>query len=397
MSRLSPVIVLDRDIPGAEDIFSGLGEVVAVPGDEIGPETVRKADIVVVRSITRIDESLLSGSSVGFVGSATAGIDHLDTAFLSGSGISWANAPGANAESVVEYVLAAIAVIASRLGVRWRSRTLGVVGCGQVGERLSRRGEALGMHVLRNDPPRAADEGQEGFVSLSQVLTGSDIVSVHTPLVNDGPDNTVRLLNAENIGLMKPGSWLIQSSRGGVVDERAAVKARRSGRLAALVLDVFENEPDPDPEIVAAADLATGHIAGYSRDAKRSGVLMIRDAVLRHLGIDPSTESRNDCFRGDIHLPRDAGGDWLPPQSPEWLDGIISQLMDIRSDDSRFRKALLSQNATAAFHRYRASYPPRYAWSGYGLASPDRKAESDQLALLAALGLNIQPANRGDI
>lgn len=389
----SPVIVLDRDIPHAEDIFSGVGRVMAVHGHEIASETVRKADILIVRSITRIDESLLSGSSVGFVGTATAGIDHLDTEFLSESGISWANAPGANAESVVEYVLASIAVIASRDNTPWQSRTLGVVGCGHVGERLCRRGEALGMRVLRNDPPRARAEDGGKFVPLSTLLAESDIVSIHTPLTVGGEDQTHRLLDKDAIATMKSGAWLIQSSRGGVVDEAAAVQARRSGRLGALVLDVFENEPDPDAESVAAADLATGHIAGYSRDAKRGGVLMIRDAVLEYLGSESAQDKESGPSHGDVQWPLDEQGTPMSPGHPDWLDAVVRQVMDIRADDARFRQVVRSANAAQAFHQYRADYPIRHAWSKY-LAS----GNPSERKWLAALGFTVRNdgASSGD-
>ncbi len=373
MSR--PEIVVDEHIPFVSDIFSDLGTVIAVPGHEIGPETVRNADILVVRSITSVDAGLLNGSSVRFVGTATAGIDHIDTEFLSASDIAWAHAPGANASSVVEYVLAAITVIASREDVWWPEKTLGVIGCGQVGERLCRRAEALGMRVLRNDPPRAEQEGASAFVDLDELLAQSDIISVHVPKEESGPYPTLGLVGADQLARVKEGSWLIQSSRGGTVDEKAAVAARREGLLGALVLDVFENEPMPDLEAVNTADLATGHIAGYSRDAKRNGVLMIRDALLRHWNRTESTGASHPDTLGSVTIPDTAR------RSPHMLDGLIQQVMDIRADDARFRLAMRSVDKATAFHSYRASYPDRFSWSRY-----TAEASGESLRLCSALG-----------
>lgn len=378
MGELSPRIVLDAHIPGAADVFSSIGRVIALPGHEMDAEAVRNADILIVRSITNVDESLLEGSSVRFVGTATAGIDHLDTEFLSASGIGWASAPGANADSVVEYVLGSIAVIAKRSGAQWQERTLGVVGCGQVGERLALRAEELGMRVLRNDPPRVDIEGAGGFVDLSLLLAESDIVSVHVPFENGGRYPTRHLVDADGVMSMRSGAWLIQSSRGGTVDEQAAVQARQNGQLGALILDVFEGEPTPVPASLTAADLATGHIAGYSRDAKRNGVLMIRDAVCRFLG---RTEKGGDdaaTVLGQLARPEGIGVD-----DPAWLDRVLRQVIDLRADDARFGDIVASNEPAEGFHAYRADYPARYAWSRF-VAWPD--ATLEERSKLAALG-----------
>ena len=361
-----------------------MGEIHLVPGHEITRETVQEADSVVVRSITRVDETLLSGTRISFIGTATAGIDHLDTAFLSDSGIVWANAPGANAESVVEYVLAAMSVIANRNTVSLARKKLGIIGCGQTGERLALRAERIGMRVLRNDPPRAEREGNEGFHSLRHVLAHSDMVSVHVPLTTSGPHTTHHLVDAAGISLMKPGAWLIQTSRGGTVDESAAVSARRNGRLGALILDVFEGEPEPRTESISVADIATGHIAGYSRDAKRNGALMIRDALCRHLGIEPRTASDVEFKGSALRPPVDSYGLSSGANDSAWMDGLLRQVVDIRGDDQRFRTVMRENDGRShAFHTYRATYPARYSWSRY---QAPWSTESDR-HLLEALGL----------
>lgn len=385
---MKPLLVVDRDIPFAEEILSGLGEMRSVPGHQIGPDTVQDADAIVVRSITRVDASLLEGSSVRFVGTATAGIDHIDRAWLDTAGVAWASAPGANAQSVVEYALAAMTVIASRREVSWANRTLGVVGCGEVGQRLADRAALVGMRVLRNDPPRAEREGADGFVPLTYLLGQSDIVSVHVPLELDGAHPTRNLIDVEGLALMKPGAWLIQSSRGGTVEEAAAVRARSSGHLGALVLDVFENEPDPAAAAIDAADIATGHIAGYSRDAKRNGVLMIRDALQRHFGVQDTGERAERVEPHFLRLPSPKQGTLPDPDGTAWMDPLMSQVMDLRGDDARFRRVMReAENRALAFHTYRASYPARYGWSRYG-AVPRSRAEQE---MLKALGFRCLP------
>ena len=393
---MSPVIVLDRDIPFIEEIFSGIGRIVVVSGHEIGPDVLSGADAVIVRSITRIDENLLSGSSVQFVGTATAGIDHLDTEFLSRSGIHWAHAPGANAQSVVEYVLASISVIARRDGQPVIGKTLGVIGCGQVGERLCRLAKSLGLRVLRNDPPRAEREGGHGFVDLEECVAAADVLSVHVPLTYSGSHPTQDLLDDRLLKMIKRGAWLIHSARGGIVAESAAMRARSEGQLGALVLDVFENEPMPSLKAIESADLATGHIAGYSRDAKRAGAVMMRDAVMAHFGLRLSANEPPSNTVGAnraLRLPASVAD----PHHPEWMDAVVSQVYDIRTDDSRFRQVMIEQDGgelrkegpdviqTKAFHEYRASYPARYTWSRYR-AEP-RNAQEAQA--LSALGFTI--------
>lgn len=382
-TRTSLRIVLDQDIPGAAEVFSALGTIIAVPGHEIDAHVVKNADVLIVRSITKVDETLLEGSSVGFVGTATAGTDHLDIGFLSASGIEWASAPGANAESVVEYVMASIAVIARRRATGWQGKTLGIIGCGHVGGRLATRAEAAGMRVLRNDPPRADKEDGGAFMDLYRMLPLCDIVSLHVPLDRSGSHPTVHLMDLKAFGLVRSGAWVIQSSRGGTMDEHRAVQARRSGYLGALVLDVFEGEPQPDPVSVDTADLATGHIAGYSRDAKRNGVLMIRDAVMRYLKSGQTRCPAEDSLIGVLTRPLDQDGRPVGIDHPSWLDRVLRQVINIPSDDARFRAVVASPDPVRGFHAYRAGYPARYSWSRYAAWSG---ATAEEMTLLEALG-----------
>ncbi len=377
-------IVLDAHIPFASDIFSKMGEVHAVAGHDIGPETVKNAHMLVVRSITRIDKKLLTGSTIRFVGSATAGTDHIDTEYRSGAGIQFANAPGANADSVVEYVLAALALLSSRSGEHLLEKSIGIVGCGNVGGRLAARCAALGMTVILNDPPRQEKEGGTLFTPLPELLRRCDILSIHTPLIDVGRHATRGLISHEQIDLLRESTWLVQTARGGVCDEGSLMQARRQGRLSGLVIDVWDNEPLPSSQLIEVADVATGHIAGYSIDAKRRGVMMIRQAASHFFGSSGnSAESVGDQIVRTI-----TGSPWAPSKVKH-LDSVIRQMVDIRGDDQRFRAAMArALGRSMAFHTYRADYPERYSFSAYSAPVTSTDASiSSSADVLIALGL----------
>jgi len=304
-------IVADANIPLLAEAFGPLGEVVALPADRITPSVLRDADALLVRSVTRVNEALLAASPVKFVATATIGFDHVDLGYLASRGIALASAQGSNARSVAEYVLAALAVLAKRGGYPMTQQVLGIVGCGNVGGRLARMAEAIGMKVLRNDPPLARRTGDPRYVPLD-ALADADVVTFHVPLKRGGPDPTYHMINEALLARLKRGATLINSSRGAVAETaalkaavcgpdassghpaqpRAAVPQSPRGRIGHLILDVWENEPNIDVDLLARVDLATPHIAGYSYDGKVNGTRMVLEALCRHFGLrrewDPS-------------------------------------------------------------------------------------------------------------
>ena len=348
-------IVADQHIPFISDIFSELGKLILIPGQSIGPETVENADILIVRSISKVNRHLLEGSRVTFVGSATAGLDHIDRGYLLENDITLAHAPGANALSVVEYVFACLAQFELETGSSFVEKTIGIVGAGNVGALLGRRCRALGMNVLLCDPPRAEQEGSESFVELPFLVETADIISIHTPLTASGRHPTTNLLNQNLIDRMKPKSWFIHTARGGVCDEGALVNAKKLGNIERLALDVWENEPTPNSESIAVADVATGHIAGYSIDAKIRGLHMIRASLMHYLGNE-----------GPENIPVQVADSSAPTLVPESLAQSIGQLYPILGDDHRFRKAMQSKAERAKnFHAYRAEYPVRRTFGAH--------------------------------
>jgi erythronate-4-phosphate dehydrogenase len=281
-------IVIDHKIPYLKGALDRKADVVYLPGDKIGPEDVKDADALIIRTRTKCNEILLKNSSVRFIATATIGYDHIDTGWCEENGITWTNAPGCNSSSVEQYIVSALLYLAIIEGVELRNSTLGVIGVGNVGAKVARAANALGCKVLLNDPPRARKEGKTAFVSLDELLAVSDIVTLHVPLNDSGEDKTLKMADHSFFEKMKKDSVLINSSRGKVVDEKALADTIKSGKLAHAILDVFENEPKVSLDFLSLLTLATPHIAGYSSDGKANGTSMSVQALSRFfsLGMD---------------------------------------------------------------------------------------------------------------
>jgi len=384
-------IVADANIPHAEAAFGALGTVTPLAGSAITREALRDVDVLVVRSVTRVGADLVDGTPVQFVATATAGVDHVDVEALRQRGIAFASAPGSNAASVVDYVLAALLALAADRGETLRGRTLGVVGAGEVGGRLVPRARALGLRVVVSDPPRAtAGLDDHHYLSLDDLLRQSDVVTLHTPLTR-APESswpTAGMIDADALGRMRPGAWLINAARGEVADGPALLGARRSGHLGALVLDVWPEEPVPDPALVEVTDLATPHIAGYAADAKTRGTAMIAAALVRWAeGQGIASPTWRPPPVSEIGL--DAPPLDLAPDA--WLDALIRQAYDVRADDSRFRAALLDRSGdarAAAFSALRKGYPERFELSRYSVRGRTPDGLTDAIGV--GLGVSIR-------
>lgn len=358
-------IVADENIPLLDEFFAGFGEIRRLPGRSIDAPAVADAELLLVRSVTRVDRALLHGSAVKFVGTCTIGTDHLDLDYLQQAGIGWASAPGCNARGVVDYVLGSLLVLAEQQGVELAERCYGVIGAGQVGSRLVKVLRSLGWKVRVCDPPRQAAEGGD-FVSLKQVLDECDVISLHTPLQRLGEHATHHLFDAARLAALKPGSWLINASRGAVVDNRALRELLTQCGDLQVVLDVWEGEPQADVELAALCRIATPHIAGYSLDGKLRGTAQIYQALCQQLGVAPAVELAQlmpAAWLSDLTI--DASAD------PAWaLASICRAVYDPRRDDADFRRSLQGDAATrrAAFDRLRKHYPMRREIDGLGVA-----------------------------
>ena len=277
-------IVVDENIPLVRECLGSLGEVATLPGRDISATDLQDADVLVIRSVTRVTEKLVEGSALRFVGSCTAGIDHVDAAALQRLGIHFASAPGCNARSVVEYVLCALDILAERDGYSLTDRTVGIVGKGQVGGRLYKALQQLGVRVMANDPLCDREDGIE-FVELDELIARCDVIALHTPLTRDAQFPTYHLMGLEQLLALKHGAVLINAGRGPVVDNQALLRTLQERNDLSVVLDVWEEEPQVDPELLELVDLATPHIAGYSLDGKVTGTAMVYKALSRHFGL----------------------------------------------------------------------------------------------------------------
>ena len=346
-------ILADENIPMLE-VFARHGHLRRVAGRSLDRAVLANAEVLLVRSVTQVDQALLAGSQVKFVGTCTIGTDHLDLQYLTQQGIGWASAPGCNARGVVDYVLGALLTLAERDGVDLSKRCYGVVGAGQVGQRLVQVLRGLGWQVLVCDPPRQQAEGGD-YVDLATVLERCDVVSLHTPLTQQGEHPTFHLLGAEQLQSLQQGSWLINASRGAVVDNQALKQLLTQRHDLRVALDVWEGEPQVDAELAQRCDIASAHIAGYSLDGKIRGTSQIYQAFCQHFALADSAAIE---FPAQSLLAME-----LAAHTPveEALRVICRAVYDPRSDDAAFRLSLQGDALTrrAAFDQVRKNYPVR--------------------------------------
>lgn len=278
-------IIADRTVPYLRGIAEPFAEVVYLSSEQFTPEAVKDADALIVRSIDRCTRALLAGSRVRLITTATIGFDHIDTDYCDEAGIRWVNAPGCNAVSVAQYILASLVTVALRKGESLAGKTLGIVGVGHVGQMVERVGKAWGMQILRNDPPRAEAEGGEGFVSLETIAEAADLITLHVPFSREGRFATHHLANRDFFAKLKKNPWFINSCRGAVHDTAALLEAKQTGRISELILDCWENEPHIDRTLLAQSSLATPHIAGFSADGKANGTRACLENIAAFFGV----------------------------------------------------------------------------------------------------------------
>lgn len=350
-------IVVDKNNPCVEQAFSQFGDVQALRTTEITRESVHDAEILIVRSETKVNKALLDGSAVRFVGSATIGTDHVDLDYLTSTSRRFVSAPGSNANSVAEYVVAALLTLSIKRSEPLREMSIGVIGVGNVGSKVVRAASALGMTVLQNDPPRERANGGSQFLPLDE-LRECDILTIHVPLTMVGEDKTFHLLSEEQFAKMKEGIVIINTSRGSVVDGEALKQALRVGRCSGAVLDVWENEPAIDSGLLEKVDIGTPHIAGYSYDGKVAAVKQLYDAACGHFGRQPNWNSETvpvQHFYPIVILEQNGG------TVEQRIHEIVHRWYDIAQDDRRLRRITSFPNSGQKiyFRQLRSEYGVR--------------------------------------
>ena len=377
-------IVADENIPFAAEAFATLGEVELIAGREATPETFRDCELLACRSVTAIDEAMLGGSPVRFVGTATIGTDHVDLDWLRRRGIGFASAPGSNANSVAEYVVAALVVLARRGGWELEGKSVGVVGVGNVGSRVVAKCEALGMRVLQNDPPLARETGEARFLPLDALL-GCDVVTFHTPLTREGPDATFHLADEALLRKLRLEAVVVNTSRGGVVDNQALKMMLAEQWLAGAVLDVWEGEPEPDEELLELVAIGTPHIAGYSFDGKVAATDMIYRAACGFLGVEPTWSPQQVMPPPEIEaIEFDCSG----AAGQEILDEAVTAVYPIEADDQGLRDITEADEPAVYFDHLRRVYPERREFHNTTLVL--HGARPELRAKLAGVGFRVE-------
>ena len=377
------------------EAFSTAGETLVVPDREITRDHLLDADALVVRSKTKITRELLYNTPVKFVGTATAGTDHMDLPWLESGGIYWCASPGCNANSVSEYVVAGLLELGHRHGFGLEGKSIGIVGCGNVGRRVASKCEALGMRVLRNDPPLAAISPDPDFLPLDQVLAGSDIVTLHVPLVTEKPWPTERLANYLFFEQLRPGTLFINAARGSVCDYDALLVARRGGMVSWTILDVWSPEPAFRTDLLELADLASPHIAGHSYEGKLNGTVACYNELCNFFEIPPcwdTAASLPPAAVPTIHM------DCSHRDDEEVLHAIIQQVYDIRTDDRLIREAAVRSDIDRArnFDQLRRNYRMRREFANTVVYAHHAGASLLHKIQAMGFGLGDSPGLRSD-
>lgn len=339
--------IVDQNIPYVHGVLDPFFDVRYMPGIDISADDVRDADALIIRTRTRCNAQLLRGSKLSFIGSATIGIDHVDTQLLSNQGIAFANAPGCNAAAVQQWVMSAIVLWATTRNVDLAGLTLGVVGVGNVGGKVATSAKALGLQVLCCDPPRQRNEQLSHFVSLEQLIAKSQIVTFHVPLSRTGMDATYHIVNEEVMRAFNPNSLIINTSRGEVFDTDQVFTVMKERNDIDLAFDVFENEPLIFRPLVAKTLVSTPHIAGYSIEGKVNGAQMVIDALSKHFGLK-------------LHP-------WHPEPNPSDNKMLIPNNLDLQQAIN-FSYHVMDDDVRRSgchFERLRDNYAYRHDFSGY--------------------------------
>lgn len=364
-------VVCDDNIPYLKGVLEPyVSEVLYLPGQGITNQDLRDADALIVRTRTTCNAELLSRTNVRFIATATIGFDHIDTRYCDAQGITWTNAPGCNSGSVKQYMAAVLAELSRMKETSLKGRTLGIVGVGNVGKKIVDVAHSLGMKVLLNDPPREHAEGGGAFVSLTRLLAESDIVSLHVPLETSGTYKTYHLMNKERLEMLRPDQIIVNASRGEVIYNQALASVLAHKRIAGAVLDVWENEPRVLPALLRLTDIATPHIAGYSRDGKANGTAMSVQALSKEF--DFPLQNWHPEVNDPSGIPYDIHLSGVNPD--ELIKQAILHAYPIAEDSSLFKRS------PESFEKHRGAYWNRREFHAYTIQNaPESVKEAFRL------------------
>ena len=378
-------IVADQQISHVAQAFSRFAEVTLCNGREITAEKVHDVDALLVRSVTEVNAVLLEGSRVKFVATATSGINHIDEDYLSSKNIGFAHAKGSNAISVAEYVLSSLFVLADQHDFRLKDKTVGVIGCGEVGSRVIDLLETLGVKTMMNDPPLKDKSGDERYCEIHELLS-ADIITLHVPLTNDGPYPTKNLLDAKFLSQLNNDVILLNTARGGIINEAALKDHLSDHKEMKIVLDVWEDEPDLDLDLLTQVDIGTPHISGYSTDGKYRATEMIFASACEYFELDYKWHPAVKLpIANRFELPL---GSELDEQDA--IQMAILSSYDVRSDSASLRQLseIDIKQRDQYFDDLRKKYPVRREFSATVVRLPETK--KILAGKLKQLGFNVK-------
>lgn len=369
-------ILIEEKILFGCEAFENLGHITICKGNRLTAADLKYVDVLLIRSGTRVEPELIEGSPVRFIGTATAGTDHVNIPYLENKGIPFFNAPACNAESVVEYILSALFTLVERKSESLVGKKLGIVGAGNVGGRLARRLPGLGLDVLVYDPflypnEKPADDLPFTVTSFDELVEESDIVTIHTPLTRSGSHPTFHMFDESVLRRLKPNAWLLNAARGAVIDNEALLQVMNLGHLGAVVLDVFENEPAVNHELLEKADLATPHIAGHSFEGKVNGTIQIYESMTGHFNVDGGWNPEEVLKASPEDLLEHS---WSAEKDTEaGLRELLKEMYDIEADDATFRASLSkpAEEHGPYFLKLRKEYPRRRSFERHQVNAAD--------------------------
>jgi erythronate-4-phosphate dehydrogenase len=371
-------IVADDKIPFLKGVLEPYAQIRYMPGNEINTADLTGTDALIIRTRTRVHDSLLKGTPIRYIASATIGVDHIDAKACQARGVEWSNAPGCNSGSVCQYMAAALVHLSNAHDLCFSGKVLGIVGVGSVGSKVEKLGKILGFKVLLNDPPRERSEGPGDFTDLDTIMRESDIVTFHVPLILTGPDRTFEMLHEGRIKRMKPGAWVINTSRGDVLHEDTLLDALSEGRLGGAILDVWKNEPAICRDLLSAAELGTPHIAGYSLDGKANGT-------------SQAVQNLAEFFQLNLDL-------WYPEYIPEPAKATLSMDSEGKTKEEILKYYIAAtydilkdshalKSETENFEKLRGNHPPRREFHAFSIL--DKKLPVALRHDLLKLGFNV--------
>ncbi|MEE0890707.1 MAG: 4-phosphoerythronate dehydrogenase [Succinivibrio sp.] len=364
----------DIALPNSMEVFSQYGEVALKNGRQINADDLVDVDVLIIRSITKVNEDLLSkANKLKFVGTATAGMDHMDTALLDKKGIAYSNAQGSNCESVGDYILSVLLVLAEKYNLSLEGKSIGIVGCGFVGSQVYNKAKALGLTIVKNDPPRFKTGDKTCNATLDEALA-CDIVTLHVPLIKDGEYKTLHLIDEQKLLKLKPNAIFINASRGNVVDNEALSVFLEKRPDVKVWLDVFEGEPQINcKKLLSQVDGATAHIAGYSYESKRRANVMLANTLAHVLKLEepkayqmPKPEIESTTLGKVENLDLDL------------IRRLVFSVYDVRRDSLMFKNCFKDAKS---FDAMRSNYRERRELSSLHLLNVEDKFK-EQLSLL---------------